>query len=432
MINDSHHGPTLEIPSLSFQEWWQQEQDVQQSSSDNSTQQLLSELSSQTRTQQQSIPTISGAAVMLLDIRTEIEYHRIRLERADSSTTDDINNNTNVPPNLIVVHIPMEELPNRLFELPPRSMSFGILASFPKDENTTFRFQLENILANNHNNNNTDTTTTPKNGSNVKRKVRSATTATTTATPAVRRISVLFNAHATTNFWNEVTHNGNGLCVVYGSTIEDPLSPSSLQSRYKLPQPRLWQPDPLVQDILLPLLCTKLQHSQQQQQQQQSSSTKQHRFQIWDLASGYGRDVAFLAEELLRMLQTLRSQSISNNLLQSTSTSTAFRVVGLDQRYRNMEQNETLQFWARRQLEHFTEARCIQLQNVNDVVQDICMAVPPVTCLYAVRYWNQPLMAAIAQTGIDGKLYPNTVVAVSHFGKASIDAEWNFPHPKVN
>jgi hypothetical protein len=214
------------------------------------------------------------------------------------------------------------------------------------------------------------------------------------------------------------------------------------------PQPRLWQPDPLIEHVLLPLLKQELaggasaahhklldhNHTVNRPEHSRGPTTT---FEIWDLGSGVGRDVAFLAEELLRHSS-------------SATTTPLFRVVGLDQRYRQKTtgDHETLAFWKRRYCESVTECRCIDLNDIQSIETELLSGiqgavnddgtttaetrrVAAVKCLYAVRYWNRALFELVAQLGRDRILEPGTIVAISQFGKPYIGALWEFAHPKV-
>ena len=157
--------------------------------------------------------------------------------------------------------------------------------------------------------------------------------------------------------------------------------------------PRLWQPDTMIDQLLLPLLS------------RESLSDKE----IWDLGAGSGRDVCFLAEELHMVKQQ-----------------PDFRVVALDQRYRTQEEMSTLKgFFQRRHVQDVTDCRQVQLNNVEQVMDGIHSS--RVICLFAVRYWNRPLFERLAQSD---QLASGTIIAISQFGKPHVGAPWNFAHPK--
>jgi hypothetical protein len=206
------------------------------------------------------------------------------------------------------------------------------------------------------------------------------------------------------------------------------------------PEPRLWSPDSMVEYILLPLLtdffvphCTGAVDKVWENQRERP-------VEIWDLGAGVGRDVCFLAEELRAHWSSWRDASHHGLQL-------PFLVVGLDQRYRDVDKNEAIDFWKRRGVESVTSCRCVDLNTV-EMVERLMAAnlnvqqsnVPGsidtdrnqcvVQCFYAVRYWNQPLFAMLVQAGLDRRLRSGTIVAIAQFGKSYAHAPWPFPHPK--
>lgn len=169
------------------------------------------------------------------------------------------------------------------------------------------------------------------------------------------------------------------------------LTCTAKQASISFPLPRLWQPDSMVSKLLLPLLtanheryCTGI---------------------VWDLASGAGRDVAFLAEEL-------------------TAAGMDYTVKGFDHRYNSKESAITSGFWERRGVAAHT--RCIkcdvsQWGNLqDDLLQDLPKAI------FAVRFWKEDLVKSIARCK---NLLPGTLFGLSHFCKPHKAAPWNFDHP---
>jgi hypothetical protein len=163
------------------------------------------------------------------------------------------------------------------------------------------------------------------------------------------------------------------------------------------PQPRLWQPDPMVKNVLWPLL------------RNQSFSTltpPPHSKEICDLGSGAGRDVCFLAEQA------------------KASNMDCYKFVGIDNHKGSMKR--CLPFWKHRQVEEYTEARNLNLNKVAQVQDEWKNC--NVACLYAVRFWNVKLVTCIAN---DEMLLPGTLFALSHFCKPYSGAPWDFDHPKA-
>ena len=158
------------------------------------------------------------------------------------------------------------------------------------------------------------------------------------------------------------------------------------------PLPRLWQPDPMVETIILSHL--------------KNCPSQNGSLQVWDLASGAGRDVAFLAEELL-------------------AGGNPYQVWGFDHRYNEKEINTTQSFWERRGVGHLTKCVCMDLSNWKTIVTSL--ATDQVAALFCVRFWKPDLVSDIAKSSKD--LRPGTLFGISHFCKPYDGAPWNFDHP---
>jgi hypothetical protein len=164
-----------------------------------------------------------------------------------------------------------------------------------------------------------------------------------------------------------------------------------------VPMDRLWQPDSMVETVLLPLLQTH----------QSSNNSSNDYFEIWDLGAGAGRDTCFLAEQLL-----MHNNSTVNN----------YQVVAVDQRYWDNHLDAVTQFWKRRRVDHVASCLRMDLNDVDSVLR--AMQVRPVRCIFAVRFWNRLLVETICSEASVG-----TIVAISQFGKAAVGAQWEFEHP---
>jgi hypothetical protein len=162
------------------------------------------------------------------------------------------------------------------------------------------------------------------------------------------------------------------------------------------PLPRLWEPDPMIKNILLPTLQLEL---------KQKFSSKET-VRILDLASGAGRDVVFLAEEIL-----------------ASSKSIPFKVEALDHRYNEKETGIVNGFFHRRRIEAVTECIQIDLSQWSTLQHLLSSSV---MALYCVRFWKPSLVEALASSS---DLAPGTLFAISHFCKPSEGAEWKFAHP---
>ncbi|KAG7366825.1 hypothetical protein IV203_029495 [Nitzschia inconspicua] len=178
------------------------------------------------------------------------------------------------------------------------------------------------------------------------------------------------------------------------------------QQNPTFPFPRLWQPDPMVERILLPLLIQnhKTQHSVEKHQIQHTN--QKSGLHILDLASGSGRDVAFLAEELV-------TAGISDS-----------RVVGIDHRYNEKETIIVRDFWNRRGIKDQTDSLKLDLSNLQNL--DKLVKWRDVKALFCVRFWKPELVKSIATTLV---LPSGTVFGLSHFCKPYRGAPWDFEHP---
>ena len=188
-----------------------------------------------------------------------------------------------------------------------------------------------------------------------------------------------------------------------------------------LPLPRLWRPDPMIEAILLPLL--------KQQLVKASERALPGYLEVWDLGSGAGRDVCFLAEELLCFYCNKRLWHHDDDM--ALNHSLPFCVIALDQRYRDSQRHTMEQWMQRRKIEKVTRLERINLQETASILSSIHAAQQEghsLKCLYAVRYWNRSLVEKIA--GDRTLLSEGTLFAMSHFGKAYRGAAWNHDHPK--
>lgn len=246
-------------------------------------------------------------------------------------------------PELVVVQIPLSELPQRRFELPSRSGSFGILIH---DEPS------KDLLAQ---------------------------SLLVCSTPWRGRLWIVCSD--TDDGWKKFREQHQVVLQ------HPPVAP-----------PRLWAPDPLVANVLLPCL------------QQYTVNAKS--LKVWDLGAGIGRDACFLAEALH----------------DATHGDTAIQITAVDQRYRVPQSNETTAFWQRRGGSAAAASCCTCLcTDLQTDVDAIATRIERegVDCVFAVRYWNRKLFLTLAERG------SVPILAVSQFGKCAVGAEWAFATPKV-
>ena len=286
-------------------------------------------------------------------------------------------------PSRVVVSIPLAELRERSFELPPRNVEFSVLVENESSREMALEFLVPSPLKKQQQK--------PWNVSLVV-FMKSNEGQTTTTNPNLELREQLTDE----------------------SSVPDP--PAKF-----LPLHRLWQPDPMVELMLLPILLSKLNNASL------VANTKQPTcYEIWDLGAGSGRDVCFLAEQLKAHV---------------VDPSIRFRVVAIDQRYRSREATDTLErFWSRRNVAQETECRRMDLDNVSNLLDAMAereRAGCIVLCLFAVRFCNKALIRQILhksnnndKSNDNGAVLPPLLFATSHFCRPHVGALWNFEHPK--
>ena len=177
-------------------------------------------------------------------------------------------------------------------------------------------------------------------------------------------------------------------------------SSSGVQS---LPMPRLWKPDQMVEHKLLPMLKDRLENS-----------NKNENIVIWDLGSGAGRDVCFLAEELMCSVGTQEEEGFTSTI----------RVVGFDNHKGSPRRSAPL--WKNRMVHDSTESRLVNLKKL-ELLEENIKKESNLVCMYAIRYLNRRMLECIAtQTALKA----GCIFAISHFCKEE-GVEWNWDHPKV-
>jgi hypothetical protein len=249
-------------------------------------------------------------------------------------------------PNSVVVSLPIEFLKARSFELPARHIAFSVLL---QERDTPLA---ESILLG----------------------VR----------PGVRK-------KRPANPW-QVTHvllDSKDLWK--GAGALGLVSPSPVTT---YPLPRLWQPDLMVEKVILPLLKRQL------------TMQNNSKCQVLDLASGSGRDVAFLAEELV------------------AAGFSQCRVIGIDHRYNEKETNIVRDFWKRRGIENETGSLKLDLSHLENLQEVVPLS--NVSAMFCVRFWKPELASAISTSSF---VPSGTIFGLSHFCKPHRGALWNFEHP---
>lgn len=191
-----------------------------------------------------------------------------------------------------------------------------------------------------------------------------------------------------------------------------------------MPLSRLWKPDAMVETILLPLLKQQMDETDENIDITAPKTSSV----VWDLGSGAGRDVCFLAEEMKLYLHSRGYQS------------QAFKIVGIDNHKGSARR--CLPLWKYRHVDHMTEARLMDLNNIEVLQNNILREERSHTtatviedtvshgiiCLYAIRFLNRKMIEHIISETCPIK--KGTLFAMSYFCKPHKGASWDFDHPK--
>lgn len=408
-----------------------------------------------------------GAAVrrrlLLLDIRPHTEYQQRNLVAVTNHYNQEKHKNVDSTPEpqIVYVHIPFDEVIHRKFELPPRQIPFAIVSSFPEEDWLSHWNDIQAMLS-------SSLSSSTSSGPSSKKKDGTTSTsldhsakkhATISRTHPSWNVIALFNANNNT-LWESVRTTVARTGATEENVREDPGENTTSDTfTLSVPLPRLWSPDPMIEHVLLPLLQQKVRSLHQQPEPQQRV------MEIWDMGSGLGRDVSFLAEELLYHHNNNAPPHTSDGskIPPTAPEPRRFRIVGYDQRYRRMGSgNDTIEFWNRRLVANVTKCYCCDINYfptthriswrrrstghpesggaTTTAVTDRKTSF--IGCIYAVRYWNKPFFQSLIEAGCRNVNDPNddeddtwiletgTIIAISQFGKASAHATWDFPHPK--
>jgi len=395
----------------------------------------------------------------LIDLRSEEAFAQRHISVATVTTS-------NVKTE--VVNLPFETLLSgeRCCELPPRHVDFAIL--IPSIQSVVFDLQKKKN-ANDHDRNSIC--------EDDERKENGKPRLTTTTAKNITHGQVANFFFATTSKatfqsrkpWKvkqvlqdceETWIDAHKLCLL--STSNDATNSNNI-----VPLSRLWKPDPMVETILLPLLKRRIDdqlkattdivannkvtieiNSSPMMSLPQTASSSY----VWDLGSGAGRDVCFLAEELKFHIL---SSKVMQQKQESSSSSHAeiIRFVGIDNHKGSARR--CLPLWKRRHVGHMTEARLVDLNNIelfhdyivneqqsysnikseeqktlstNNYSSVVSKNYGSILCIYAIRFLNRKLINYII--GDTCPLMKGTLFAMSHFSKRHEDSSWDFDHPK--
>jgi hypothetical protein len=321
-------------------------------------------------------------ATPILDLRSFEEHQKQFLSSPTAGRKP-----SSPPPrtDLVVVPIPISVVESRSFELPARHIDFSILVSEPDLD------RADSFLC----------------GSNRKRpnpwKVVHVLLDTEELWSQAQDMGMVEREHIEEEACGQQNKRQR---TDRKKSITDTTGPSITASRIEqFPLARLWQPDPMVENLLFSFLAKT--HGTSSKNQQTSSNEVPR--QVWDLAAGAGRDVAFLAEELLAVEKP-------------------HQIVAIDHRYNEKQAKIVNDFCDRRGIQDQTS--CIKLNLSHWETLESAMAsaltTKQVAAMFCVRFWKPDLVKAIAQSA---SIYSGVFFGISHFCKPSVGATWNFDHP---
>jgi len=365
-----------------------------------------------------------------------------------------------------VVRIPLSQLRRRSYELPPRHRPFVVAVdgcggdgSRSGSRSSSCLTTALQILTGDDGSGNHDETGEEASPSKRRRQRRQRLGWNVVGAIVVPRSSSSHeNDGGDKKRMKKERDDGNDEKESFGSIGSDPCR----QANIHRPLPRLWEPDRMVQNVLLPLLKSQLQRLR-------CRSRRDNTFlEIYDLGAGAGRDACFLAEELMSLERQngMQQRQQRGTLFPLSPPPSRFRVVAVDQRYRGVHEREIRDFFRRRGVDGVADCRAVDmndgnvLQNVflesNDMTNDdnVDRALGVIKCLYAVRYCNVELLRELVRgvQQVDDYDKKNggekaeatarrpcsavaaaeigTIVAVCQFCKEE-GKSWNFDHPKV-
>jgi len=314
-----------------------------------------------------------SSAVPILDLRSFEDHEKRCLRSPNSREHSQIE--------LVVVSIPISVVEKRAFELPARHVEFSILVS-ESDLN-----RADSFLS----------------GSNRKRPNPWKVAHVLLDTEAFWRTAEDLGMMDIKKDQEAHRHDTKRQRTELGESILNPGKSTNTSRILKFPMTRLWQPDPMIETILFPFLAK----ADDINQKDTSGATPRH---VWDLAAGAGRDVAFLAEELL-------------------AAEKPHHVFAIDHRYNEKETKIVNDFWDRRGIRNHTTSIKLDLSRWETLEHAMKTGLDnnQVAAMFCVRFWKPELVKAIAQSS---SIYSGVLFGISHFCKPSVGAPWNFEHPK--
>lgn len=452
--------PNLAERIISLEDWWKKETTAAAAATIK-TDSVSSVAAATTTSNVNKRRCISNEVepLLLMDLRSSEDYqsHHLYFECEENNNNNTNNNSCNsknkyilhsqkIAP-VVVVPFPIECVQERSFELPARHVEFSILLHRSDIERAeAFLLRPRSISKG------------KKRSKTVMKlwKVKHVLVDNPELWDQARKLGICREKEKSNGSRNVASLNNSISCShedKYGHT-PPPLVFS--------PFSRLWQPDPMVQNVLLPLLreeldskissdvcCNNAAENNPLQSNNAidrgnattngNSDRNNEIWEVWDMASGAGRDVAFLGEEML-------AYSSSKEIEKSS----CIKVTGFDHRYKKKEKETVTNFWDRRGIANQTN--CVQMDvskwgnlekymqkptakefsQANDTDPILNHLSRPdeyhrlLLCLFCVRFWKPELVADIAKSSI---LRSGTIFGISHFCKPYDGAKWIFDHP---
>ena len=354
----------------------------------------------------------SDGVLPLIDLRSNIDQTKCPIIISPN------HNNQQEQP--LVVHLPWDSLMNgeRSCELPPRNKMFAIL----------FVWKSQSLL------------------DDITNFFMSTKSKVTGQSRKPWKVSQVILIRQQQQFRNEAlalgitpTSTHQQLSIRHSSNHDDDDS-----SFVFTPLSRLWGPDPLVQNCILPQLKQLL--STTTTTTTNDTTNFKYNIEVWDLGCGSGRDVCFLAEEMKHFWMNQKNNKshhwyTKKNMLQDYGTNNhpfPFKFVGIDNHKGSAKR--CIPLWKHRNVHDITDTKLLDLKKL-PLVQNILQEYHhnhhhhdknhdeyPLLVIYAIRFLNRKLIHYMVHSNM---IESGTIFALSHFCKERDGSPWNFDHPKV-
>ncbi len=369
--------------------------------------------------------SVTRLPLPLVDLRCNMEYNQRRLNLMKLAPTTSTSTSTSElsPRHTKIVHLPFHTLQSgeRSCELPPRHVKFAILlpTTINDDVNADNKTNVTthtDIIGDSSSavSNMSQSKKSPEHQSFTRQEMeelffatRSKATAQTRKPWLVKQVLV-----DSDTLWEEAKKIGIlDTTSTSSNQIECDERNSEGHLRLARKLSRLWEPDRMVENILLPLLRDKMQDFV-------TTASTSRQFTVWDLGSGAGRDVSFLAEELKSSLKLTQEK-------QSSAKSINLKVVGIDNHKGSARR--CIPLWKNRFVDDVTYSRLQNLNTISTLKEHLQLEKKGLVCLYAIRFLNRKMVEYVAND--TEFLHTGCLFAMSHFCKEK-DGEWKWDHPK--